>query len=101
MNVGHASFVLVSGAGFVSVRGYGMHDATHKEWVAHRSVGVFFSLCSCFAQDAAGVVEKSMDQKIDEWFGKVTAPFVNAVFSTINVGGYKALWVIFGWRRRA
>jgi AGCS family alanine or glycine:cation symporter len=55
----------------------------------------FFSLCSCFAQEAAAVVEKSMDQKIDEWFGKVTAPFVNAVFSTINVGGYKALWVIF------
>jgi AGCS family alanine or glycine:cation symporter len=55
----------------------------------------FFSLCSCFAQEAAAVVEKSMDQKIDEWFGKVTAPFVNAIFSTINVGGYKALWVIF------
>ena len=67
---------------------------TRNGWLTGVMV-FFFSLCSCFAQDAAGVVEKSMDQKIDEWFGKVTAPFVNAVFSTINVGGYKALWVIF------
>jgi len=26
------------------------------------------------------VPEKTLDQKIDEWFGKVTGPFVNAVF---------------------
>ncbi len=26
------------------------------------------------------VVTKSLDQKIDEWFGKVTGPFVNAIF---------------------
>ena len=26
------------------------------------------------------VPEKTLDQKIDEWFGKLTAPFVNAVF---------------------
>lgn len=71
-----------------------MTQRTRNGWLTGVMV-FFFSLCSCFAQEAAAVVEKSMDQKIDEWFGKVTAPFVNAVFSTINVGGYKALWVIF------
>lgn len=33
---------LSQGAGFVSVRGYGMHDATHKERVAYGNNGVFF-----------------------------------------------------------
>jgi AGCS family alanine or glycine:cation symporter len=32
---------------------------------------------------AAVVPDKSLDQKIDEWFGKVTAPFVNLIFYPI------------------
>ncbi len=40
----------------------------------------FLSIGSSFAQEAAPVVEKTLDQKIDELFGKATGPFVNAVF---------------------
>ncbi|MDB4436124.1 alanine:cation symporter family protein, partial [Akkermansiaceae bacterium] len=37
---------------------------------------------------------KSLDEKIDEGFGNVTKPFTNAIFSTIDIGGYGVLWII-------
>lgn len=40
----------------------------------------FLSIGSSLAQDAAPVAKKSLDQKIDELFGEVTAPFVNSIF---------------------
>jgi len=39
-------------------------------------------------------VEKTIDQKIDEGFGKVTAPFTKVIFSTIEIEGYGVLWII-------
>ena len=46
------------------------------------ALGVWFACGHASAQDAPPkeVATKSLDQKIDEWFGKVTGPFVNAVF---------------------
>jgi len=38
---------------------------------------------------------QSMDQKIDAWFGKVTKPFVDAIFVEIKIGEFKAMAVIF------
>jgi hypothetical protein len=35
------------------------------------------------ASPAQTLPEKSLDQKIDEWFGKVTGPFVNMIFYPI------------------
>lgn len=43
----------------------------------------------------AAAKEPSVDQKIDEWFGKVTAPFVNSVFYTVKINGYDVLLVVF------
>lgn len=45
-------------------------------------LGVWFACGTVAAQDSSPQVapEKSLDQKIDEWFGKLTGPFVNAVF---------------------
>ncbi|MBN8457636.1 MAG: alanine:cation symporter family protein [Verrucomicrobia bacterium] len=39
--------------------------------------------------------EPSVDQRIDEWFGNVTAPFVNSVFYTVKINGYDVLLVVF------
>ncbi|MBB5353926.1 AGCS family alanine or glycine:cation symporter [Haloferula luteola] len=50
----------------------------------------FLSLAPAFAQEA----EKSMDQKIDEAFGKATGPFVSWIFKTIPIQGYDVLWVV-------
>ncbi|WP_193210982.1 alanine/glycine:cation symporter family protein [Luteolibacter marinus] len=60
---------------------------------------LLFAVCdgTLLAQDTpemAPVVEKTLDQKIDEGFGKATGPFVNAIFSTIEINGYPVLWVI-------
>jgi AGCS family alanine or glycine:cation symporter len=38
---------------------------------------------------------ESLDQKIDAWFGKVTQPFVDAIFYEIRIGEFKAFAVIF------
>ena len=40
------------------------------------------------------VVGKTLDQKIDEGFGKITGPFVSKIFSEIPVNGYGVKWVI-------
>ncbi|MDA7881795.1 alanine:cation symporter family protein, partial [Akkermansiaceae bacterium] len=40
------------------------------------------------------VVEKTLDQTIDEGFGKLTGPFVSKVFSEIQINGYGVKWVI-------
>lgn len=37
---------------------------------------------------------KTVDQKIDEGFGKATGWFVGAIFSSIPINGYDVLWVI-------
>lgn len=41
------------------------------------------------------LAENTIDQRIDEWFGKVTAPFVNSVFCTVKINGYDVLLVVF------
>lgn len=45
------------------------------------------------AQDATPRL--SLDQKIDAWFGKVTKPFVDAIFFKVKVGEFEAFAVIF------
>ncbi|YCM44850.1 alanine/glycine:cation symporter family protein [Verrucomicrobiaceae bacterium 227] len=40
------------------------------------------------------VVEKTVDQKIDEGFAKVTGPFVNTIFSEFSIDGYGVKWII-------
>jgi AGCS family alanine or glycine:cation symporter len=37
----------------------------------------------------------TLDQKIDAWFGKVTKPFVDAIFVKVKVGDFEAFAVIF------
>ena len=37
----------------------------------------------------------TLDQKIDGWFGKVTKPFVDAIFVKVKVGDFEAFAVIF------
>ena len=44
--------------------------------------------------EKAPVEEKTIDQKIDEAFGEITAPFTNRIFSTIEINGYGVLWII-------
>lgn len=44
---------------------------------------------------AAPVVEPTLDQRIDKWFGEVTGPFVNAVFYEVPIGTYQAKLVVF------
>jgi AGCS family alanine or glycine:cation symporter len=41
------------------------------------------------------VAEPTLDQKIDAWFGKITGPFVNAIFCEVPIGGYNAKVVVF------
>ncbi len=41
------------------------------------------------------VVEQSLDQKIDAWFGKLTKPFVDLIFFNIKIGEFEAFAVIF------
>jgi alanine or glycine:cation symporter, AGCS family len=55
----------------------------------------FFSMCGSFAQEAASSAEKGLDQKIDEWFGSVTAPFVDTIFLSVKIGDFDALAVVF------
>ena len=45
------------------------------------------------AADSEAVL--SLDQKIDGWFGKITKPFVDAVFVKLKVGDFEAFAVIF------
>lgn len=37
----------------------------------------------------------SLDQKIDAWFGEITAPFVKAIFFKVEIAGYEVLAVVF------
>jgi AGCS family alanine or glycine:cation symporter len=56
----------------------------------------FLGMCSTFAQEVTQKLsEKSLDEKIDAWFGDVTAPFVNAIFTPIKIGNFDALLVVF------
>lgn len=45
-------------------------------------------------EQKAPVPEKTLDQSIDEGFGKITKPFTDAVFSTVEIEGYGVLWII-------
>jgi AGCS family alanine or glycine:cation symporter len=38
---------------------------------------------------------QTMDQAIDAWFGKVTKPFVDAIFFKIKIGEFEAFAIIF------
>mgnify|MGYP000041241419 CR=1 FL=1 len=55
-----------------------------------------FLLCQLplLAQEAEEVVEKTLDQKIDEGFGQATGWFVGGIFSSIPIAGYDVLWVV-------
>lgn len=37
----------------------------------------------------------SLDQKIDQWFGDISGPFVNGIFYTVKIGEFDALLVVF------
>ncbi|MCX6875938.1 MAG: alanine/glycine:cation symporter family protein [Verrucomicrobia bacterium] len=41
------------------------------------------------------VAEPTLDQQIDAWFGKITGPFVDAIFCEVPIGGYHAKVVVF------
>ena len=53
------------------------------------------SLQAAQAAAPAAVAEPTLDQKIDAWFGIITAPFVNAIFYEVPIGGYNAKLVVF------
>jgi AGCS family alanine or glycine:cation symporter len=38
---------------------------------------------------------QTMDQKIDQWFGEATQPFVDAIFTSVKIGEFDALLVVF------
>lgn len=44
---------------------------------------------------AADPAQPTLDQQIDAWFGKVTKPFVDAIFFKIKIGEFEAFAVIF------
>lgn len=52
-------------------------------------------LAAPVVQAAQSAPPPSMDQRIDAWFGKVTAPFVDVVFCKVTIGGYDTLLVVF------
>jgi len=70
-------------------------------WNLIRKLPAYAVLLGCFmaliptlhAQQM--VVEQGLDQKIDEWFGKVTKPFVDLIFFKIKIGEFEAFAVIF------
>jgi len=45
-------------------------------------------------QEPTEVVEKGLDEKIDEFFGEVSAPFVKSIFYSVEINGYGVLWII-------
>jgi AGCS family alanine or glycine:cation symporter len=47
------------------------------------------------ARAAESVPAQTVDQRIDEWFGKVTGPFVNTVFYQVEINGCDTLLVVF------
>ena len=76
----------------------GMHHTKQRSplgWLL--GVMVFFlGALTSFAQEATEKLpEPSLDQKIDKWFGEVTAPFVNTVFTSVKIGKFDALLVVF------
>lgn len=58
---------------------------------------IWLGIFSFFAavQMACAEEAQGLDQKIDEWFGKLTGWFVSAIFSSVPVGDYDVLWIIF------
>ncbi|MCF7675417.1 MAG: alanine:cation symporter family protein [Akkermansiaceae bacterium] len=64
-------------------------------WQACWTLLVAVWLTAPVALAAEPVVEKTLDQKIDDWFGWVTGPFVNTVFYTVPINGYDVLLVVF------
>lgn len=44
---------------------------------------------------AADPAPATLDQQIDAWFGKITKPFVDAIFFKIKIGEFEAFAVIF------
>ncbi|MFM2221277.1 MAG: hypothetical protein RLZZ553_1025 [Verrucomicrobiota bacterium] len=71
------------------------------EWMKLRTrvtgwlTALLFLLCcsGSFAQET--VKEKSLDQKIDQWFGDITGPFVKSIFYSVKIGEFDALLVVF------
>lgn len=56
----------------------------------------FLGMLSVHAQETAEkVIEKSLDEKIDGWFGNVTKPFVDTIFTSVKIGNFDALLVVF------
>lgn len=65
-------------------------------WLACLVVGMgLMGVCGAAEAVPGGEVGMTVDQRIDEWFGKTTEPFVNAVFYEVPVGNYQAKVVVF------
>jgi AGCS family alanine or glycine:cation symporter len=57
---------------------------------------LFLLFCGgSFAQGVSEQKEMSLDQKIDQWFGDISGPFVNSIFYSIKIGEFDALLVVF------
>jgi AGCS family alanine or glycine:cation symporter len=57
---------------------------------------LFWAACMLPLQAAQdGDPVKTMDQKIDDWFGVVTKPFVDLIFFKVKIGEFEAFAVIF------
>jgi AGCS family alanine or glycine:cation symporter len=65
-----------------------------RVWLA--VLGLFFcGMVAASAQVAETPKVPSLDEKIDAWFGEVTKPFVDAVFTSVKIGEFDALVVVF------
>ena len=75
----------------------GMERMTLRSRMTRWTTALFLLLswCSCFAQEAEKAAEQSLDQKIDSIFAKITGPFVNTIFTTVKIGEFDALLVVF------
>lgn len=71
-----------------------MRNLTRKLSTLGVSLVCWLALCPLLlAGEPAAAL--SLDQKIDAWFGKVTKPFVDAIFFKVKIGDFEAFAVIF------
>lgn len=62
--------------------------------LARISIGTLWSATIPALAQESEMVDKTIDQRIDEGFGEATGWFVNGIFSSIEINGYDVLWVI-------
>lgn len=58
-------------------------------------IGLWMALMPTLVAAEVAAAEKSLDQKIDAWFGQITKPFVDLIFFKIKIGEFEAFAVIF------